>query len=76
VYEINSKILFLADMLFLGGCHRFGKYILPWQAFFCGGYIGLESPCIQVNMICGVSFHFLLEVATISSPVQQCPCIS
>jgi hypothetical protein len=37
VYPINSKIFFLADVLFLGFVLDSDKYIFPWQMRFVGG---------------------------------------
>jgi len=76
VYESNSKILFLADILFLGGCLRFGKYILTWQAFFLWGsyWIGVTMYSSKYGMCC--IFSLLGGSGNPSSLVQQCPCIS
>jgi len=65
VYEINSKIRFLADILFLEGCLRSGKYILPWQTFFFRGVIldwshlhsGKYGTCCIFSLLGGSGNH-------------------
>jgi hypothetical protein len=42
VYEMNSNIFFLADILFLGDVLDLDKYILLWQTCFLGGHFRLE----------------------------------
>ena len=50
MYEINTKIFFLADILFLEGISDLKKRIFPWQACYIWvGQLRLELSGIQVN---------------------------
>ena len=51
VYEINSETFFLIKLLFLGGSLSFGNIHFPWQTFYFGGHLRLESSCIWVHMV-------------------------
>jgi len=39
VYEINSKIFFLAEVLILRGVLVLDKYIFSWQMYFIFGVV-------------------------------------
>jgi len=52
VYEINSKIFLLADVLLLWGRLRFGKLHFPLAGlFYLRGCLRLQSSFIQVNIV-------------------------
>jgi hypothetical protein len=53
VYEMNSKIFFIAGILFFEGVNlHFGQTLFPLaHVFHLGGCLRLESSCIWVNMV-------------------------
>ena len=55
--KLIVKYFFLADILFLLSCLRFGKIhisladVFYFFFFWGGGFLRSESSCIQVNMV-------------------------
>jgi hypothetical protein len=70
MYAINNRIFFLSDSSFLGGHLRFGQMHFPRADMFYGGFGGggflrIESSCIQVNTVSVVSYHGIYTWNTI-----------